>query len=110
MCTAVEIILAFLAAGGLLALCWVLFGQLLTPVTGGRVLALVRAKDSAEELEHDVAGLLWLKGSGLSKCAVVIVDEGLNEKGRAVAAALLGQEEGLRLCSAEELAQLLRQE
>lgn len=107
--TIVEIIVAFLAAGGLLALCWGLFGRLLTPVTGERVWAVVRACGGAESLEQDVAGLLWLRKTGLAGFGVVIVDDGLNEEGRAVASALLNREVGLRLCAAGALEKTLSQ-
>ena len=99
----IEIIVAFLAAGGLLMLCWLLFGRLLTPVTGERVWAVVRTCGEAEGLEHDVAGLLWLRKSGMAGFTIVIVDEGLNESGRAVASALLDREVGIRLCPAGAL-------
>lgn len=98
-----EIIVAFLAAGGLLMLCWILFGRLLTPVAGERVWAVVRTRGGADGLEHDVAGLLWLRKSGMAGFTIVIVDEGLDESGRAVAAALLDREVGVRLCLAGAL-------
>lgn len=103
MRTIVEIIVAFLAAGGLLVLGWGLFGRLLTPIAGERVWAVVQARDGAEWLEHDVAGLLWLRKSGMAGFTIVIMDEGLDENGRAVAAALIDRESNIRLCVAGSL-------
>ncbi len=98
-----EIIVAFLAAGGLLFLCWALFGRLLAPVAGEEVWAVVRAGGAGERLEHDVAGLLWLRVGGMARFTIVIVDDGLDERGRAVAEALLSREPAIRLCAAGTL-------
>ena len=52
-----QALLALLAAAGLLALGWVLFGRLVTPVggrDGGPVYAVVPADGGGEHLEQDV--------------------------------------------------------
>lgn len=98
----IEILVAFFAAGGLLALGWLLFGRLLAPVGEG-LYALVPARGDAPRLEHDVAGLLWLRGGGLARLTVVIVDDGLDSAGLAVAAAVLERERGVLFCTREEL-------
>lgn len=97
--------LSLLAAAGLIALGWVLFGRLLTPVGGGgeEVYAVVPAHGSAAGLERTVDGLLWLRGGELARFTIVIADSGLDETGRAVAAALLNREQGLALCPAQRL-------
>ena len=90
--------LALLAAVGLLALGWLTFGRLLTPVGGsggGPVYAVVPASGDGAHLEQDVKGLLWLRGAELARFTIVIADGGLAGTGRAVAAALLTRAQGL---------------
>lgn len=103
----VEIIVAFLAAGGLLALGWFLFGRLLSPVAGENVFAVIPARGAGDRLEHDVSGILWLRAGGMARMTVVIVDDGLDCEGLAVAAALLERDNGIRFCRPEELEGLL---
>ena len=97
-----EIILSLLAVFGLLGLGWLLFGRILAPV-GGRFCAVVPGTGDGGGLEQSVRGLLWLRGGGLMKCPVVIVDCGLSDQGKAVAAALVLWEPGIATCTAEEL-------
>ena len=89
-----QVLLALLAAVGLLALGWLTFGRLLTPVGGGGggpVYAVVPASGDGAHLEQDVKGLLWLRGGELARFTIVIADGGLDGTGRAVAAALLAR-------------------
>ena len=99
-----QVLLALLAAVGLLALGWLTFGRLLTPVGGGGggpVYAVVPASG-------DVKGLLWLRGGELARFTIVIADGGLDGTGRAVAAALLTRAQGIVLCPAERLGEYIR--
>lgn len=106
-----ELLLTLLAAVGMLALGWVLFGKLVAPVGGEEapVYAVIPASGSGEGLEHTVRGLLWLRGGQLARCTIVIADGGLDQSGRAVAAALCGQG-GTVLCPMERVPDLLRQD
>lgn len=101
--------LSLLAAAGLLALGWVLFGKLVTPVggQGGPVYAVVPASGDGEHLEQDVKGLLWLRGGDLARFTIVIADGGLSPAGRAAAAALLKSATGVVLCPAGRLGEYL---
>ena len=81
-----QVLLALLAAVGLLALGWLTFGR----------------------LEQDVKGLLWLRGGELARFTIVIADGGLDGTGRAVAAALLTRAQGIVLCPAERLGEYIR--
>ena len=108
-----EVFAALFAACGLLAVGWLAFGRLLAPVggkDGGAVYAVVPASGGGETLEHDVAGLLWLRGSGLARFTVVIADRGLDDQGRAVAAILAERESGVAVCPAERLAEYIAEE
>ncbi len=99
-----QALLALLAALGLLALGWVLFGKLVTPVgDGGPVYAVVPASGGGEHLEQDVKGLLWLRGGELARFTIVIADNGLDGAGRAVASALLAGSTGVVLCPGDRL-------
>lgn len=99
----VEVLLSLLSVLGLLTLSWLLYGHILSPAGGGRSCALIPASGGGEDLEQSVRGLLWLKGGGLLPGRVAIVDCGLNEDGRALAAALLRREPSLEVWTAEDL-------
>lgn len=103
-----QVILAVLAAAGLLGLGWLAFGRLLTPVGGGGpVYAVVPAAGDGSGLEQTVKGLLWLRGGELARFTIVIADNGLDPAGQAVAAALLAGARGLVLCPAGQLGEYL---
>lgn len=111
--TILEAVIALLAAAGLLALGWMLFGRLLAPVGGkggGRVFAVLPVKGAGETLEHDVTGLLWLRGGGMARFTVLIADAGLDEEGRKLAGLLAQRENGVELCSVEELGERMNGE
>lgn len=103
-----EIVLALLAAAGLLWLCWLLFSHLLS---GGRdchgpVYAVVPAEGAGEALEGEIRHLLWLRG-GQGRFHIIIADRGLNPAGRAAATALLARHPGLVICPAERLGEYI---
>ena len=105
-----QTVLALLAAVGLAARGWMLFGTLVTPAggSGGPVYAVVPASGDGERLEQDVKALLWLRGGELARFTIVIADGGLNETGRRRAAALLTGGRGVVLCPMGELETYLR--
>lgn len=83
-----ELMTALLAAFGLVCLVWMAIGRLLLPaVCPARM--VVTARGGGEGLEQTVKGLLWLRRSGLWRGNVVIEDGGLDEKGLALALALV---------------------
>lgn len=100
-----ELTLALLAAVGLICLLWTILGRLLTPVgaRGAPLYAVVTAKGSGEGLEYTVRSLAWLRGEDLAHCSVILVDAGLDEEGRRVAAYLMERWPGMCLCTPEEL-------
>ena len=111
MYSVLEIVVALLAALGLLSLGWLLFGRLLAPVggrKGGRIYAVIPASGDGEHLENDVDGLLWLRGGELAKFPILVADCGLNDRGKTVAAVLSGRETNLTVCPAEDLGEYLK--
>lgn len=105
-----QVILALLAAVGLLALGWMLYGKLVTPVGElGPVYAVLPADGDGARLEQEVKGLLWLRSGALARAIIVIADTGLTPEGRAVAAALMKDATGVVLCPAERLGEYLAQ-
>lgn len=98
-----------LVLAGLFLLGRLLLGWLLAPVgTKAAVLTVLFADGDGETLEHDVRGLLWLRGSGLARLRVVIADCGLNERGRGAALLLTQRWEDVTLCPAAEVGALVR--
>lgn len=103
-----QVVLALLAAIGLLALGWTIFGWLLAPAEGdGPVYAVVPAVGEGAHLEQDLKWLLWLRGQQKRGFTIVIADGGLNQTGRVVAAALLTGTTGVVICPAERLSQYI---
>ena len=103
-----QAVLALLAAVGLLALGWTLFGWLLAPSEGdGPVYAVVPAAGEGAHLEQDVKRLLWLRGQQKKGFTIVIADGGLDPAGRAVVAALLTGATGVVVCPAERLGEYI---
>lgn len=82
-----ELLTALLAAFGLVCLGWLVFGRLVLPVGGkdADVQTAVFARGGGNGLEQAVCGLLWLRRAGLWRGTVVIVDQGLDPAGLALA-------------------------
>ena len=99
-----EIVLALLAAAGLLWLCLLLFSRLFAGAgtRGGPVYAVVPARGDGELLEGEVRRLLWLRG-GRCPMSIIIADAGLTPAGQAAATALLARNPGLVVCPMDQL-------
>lgn len=108
MGSAAEGLAALLAALGLALLGGILFGRLLCPAPGGAQWLLIPGRGDGAGLEQTVRAAMWLRGLGLLRCPVAIVDAGLNEQGRRLAAHLAGRWGGVRLCTAKQLYAVLR--
>ena len=103
-----QVLAALLIVAGLLGLGWLLFGKLVAPVGAeGRVFAVVPAAGDAETLEHDIQGLLWLRGGDLARFTVVNADYGLRGQGRILALLLQRREPGLVFWRGGGLGELL---
>ena len=105
MTTLPEMIVALLAAGGLLCLIWFLFRRLLFPTgnIGAPVCIVVWGEGEGVGLEHTVNTLLWFRGKETARCPLLLVDAGLNEEGRTVARLLLNRWPELSVCRPEEI-------
>ena len=103
-------VVAMLAAVGLATLLWlvasVLFRARREPLR--HVLALIPARGGAGGLEHTVHALVQARGERGSFGTIVIVDCGLNEVGRQVAALLAREDRDVALCRREELPDLIQ--
>ncbi len=106
-----EIVVALLAAGGLLLLCWLLFGRMLIPAggAGAPVYAVIPASGGGEGLEHTVSGLIWLREGGMARFTIVVADCGLSEGGIAAVEALRRREPGLILCTLDDFEHHLKE-
>ncbi len=106
MYSVLEIIVAALAAFGLCAAGWLLFGRLLTPVgacCSAPVFAVVRARGDGEGLEQTVDGLLWLANGGWVTLRIILLDDGLTETGRRRALGLVKRGPRIAYCPPESV-------
>ena len=86
-----NVIILCLAVAGLCAIAvWYINGALRTPIGGKntQIHIAVRADGNVPELEHTVAGILWLIDNGTLPAEVVIIDSGMNDDARFRARAL----------------------
>ena len=100
-----EVLAAFFFAAGLVILGWYLFGRLLTPAGGlsGGVCAVVPGRGEGANLEGDVRRLLWEQGDRGVRYPVIVADGGLDDQGRAAAAALADRYPQVEICPADRL-------
>ncbi len=75
MTLAVACILGLALVGG-----W-LFGLLLRPLPGREAKVVIPGRGEGEELEQLVRSFLWLRGLGLLRCPIMIVDVDLTPAG-----------------------------
>ena len=103
-------LVAMLAAIGLATLLWLVVSVFLRlrRETLHHVVAMVPARGAANGLEHTVRTLEQLRYEQGGFGSIVIVDCGLNEVGRQVAALLAREERDVSLCRREELADYLQ--
>ena len=103
-----EMIFTLLASVGLVSILWALLARRIVPASSGEdVFAVVRGCGRGAELEQDVRDLLWLRNRDLYPGAILIVDCGLDEEGRALARLLCANTDEIRFCDAEEAARLI---
>ncbi len=86
-----EGLVALLAALGLALLGGMLWGRLLWPGPGPGLWAVIPVRGEGENLERILRGLMWLRGLGLLRCPVAVLDTGLTPRGRALALRLCAQ-------------------
>ena len=98
-------ILALNFMAGLCCIACLLYGQMLRPHSAEGSLTVLRGVGAGEGLERRVRSLMWLHECGLLLCTVLVVDDGLNAEGRALAACLMERYPALTLCTREELEQ-----
>ena len=105
MGTLLEMTLTLLASAGLLVLGWFCFEKLLgLPETGDSpVWAVVAARGEGATLEQTVRAL----ERQMPGCPVVLLDFGLDEEGRRLAALLQRRWPDLELCTPEELTEYM---
>ena len=98
-----EAALAVVCAAGLALLGWWLFGLLLRPLPGWEANVILTGRGAGEELEQQLRSFLWLRGMGLLRCPIVIVDAGLTPAGWELALRLTARWPGVVLWPASDL-------
>lgn len=84
MTLVLECAVTLLAVFGLLSLCGLVYSRLVLPVAGN-TLAVIPVSGNGGMLEQNVAGLLWLRKTGLWQGNIIILDRGLDTEGLALA-------------------------
>ena len=102
-------VLALICLSGLCCTVCLLYGKMLCPHTGRGTWTVVWGRGSGEELEQRVRNLVWLRECGLLRCAVLVVDGGLNAEGRALAVRLAERYPVVNVYSLQALEQRLRE-
>lgn len=100
----VWIVLTVLAAFGLLCAVWAMFGMFLPGQQGGAMVCICRGAAGEEQLLRYWG---WLKGLGLLRCPVLVLDGGMT---REELDRLLHCRQDVELCTLEALAARLEQE
>ena len=91
------LVLAVLAAFGVLSLLWAMFGWLLPVCREGWILCPGRTGDLAAVYVY-----LWLRSMGIVRCPLVLADLGLSGEERTRLT-----EKGIEICSLAELSERL---
>ena len=113
MLTAIlEVLLALLAAVGLMAVGWLVFGRFVLPLGNedNRTMVVVEARGDGAGLEQTVHGLLWLRRGDLWRYRVVIMDCGLDSGGRDIARRLAAGGGHVSLCPLGDMTEYLNKE
>ena len=87
-----------------------LYSYILRPYEAFGTLAVVWGAGNGDGLEQRVRSLMWLQSCGLLRCRPMLVDHGLDEEGRVIAANLATRYPQLTLCGYEELKRHLQAE
>ena len=103
MGTVWEILWTVLCVVGLALAGWWLFGLLLRPLPGPEARVLLAGRGAGEHLEQQVRAFVWLRGMGLVRCPILIVDVDLTPEGRELALRLVARWPGVVLWPVEEL-------
>lgn len=104
-----ELLLALLAAVGLMSLGCLLFARFLFPPNPDErePLTVIPVLGDARTLDLTVHRLLWLRRRGLSRGKIAVVDCGLSEVGQTIVRLLCSDCEELLLCSPDDLSRLI---
>lgn len=98
-----TILLCALLTAALLLLACLVLAWLLLPLRPGRCVCLLFGEGDGAELEQACRACLFLRGLGLLRQPLVVVDLGLNEAGRRLAEALTKLDDSILLLSCAEL-------
>lgn len=98
-----DVLLAAVCVCGLAFVGWWLFGLLLRPLPGWEANVILTGRGAGEELEQQLRSFLWLRGMGLLRCPIVIVDAGLTPAGWELALRLTARWPGVVLWPAGDL-------
>lgn len=105
-----TIMIACLAACGVLLILWTMVEALLMPLpTEEAVLVLPLSGDGAQ-VEQQIRGCRWLREHRGLRARLLLVDQGLTPEGQIQVELLIRGQEGERLCAASQVAEYLELE
>ena len=104
-----AILLCALLSAGVILLGGLLLARLLLPLQPEGIRSVLRAVGDGGDLEQPCRAYLFLRGLGVFRQPLLLVDFGLSEEGRALAERLTRLDPAIRLCRAEALPQALEE-
>ena len=102
-----EILIAILAVCGVLLILWTVTGLLLKPAGGRSLRMLLAVQGDAQELEHAVRGVAWLRETGLCVAGLTVIDCGLSDVGLRCLRAICGRYEFVEYLPEAKLSEIL---
>ncbi len=84
-----------------------IFAWLLLPLRPGRLYSVLPARGGGEGLEQQCRAYLFLYHLGVFRQDLLIVDFGLDEEGRDLAARLADLDPSIRICTPTQLREIL---
>ena len=105
-----EALLSLMSALGLMLLGGLLFGRLLRPIPGDELWVLIPGRGEGGRLEQQLRGMMWLRGLGLLRCPVAIVDVDMTSAGRSLAMKLISRWSDVVLWPSDHLSELFKSE
>lgn len=101
-----EIAITILVAAVVAFLLYKFYAFMLTPVKMGKdadICTVLRLKGDCPDVEQTIDGLIWLRGNGILKSKIIIVDCGMNPETRELAEQIVKRHSYIALCGINDM-------